>query len=116
MFENEYEINKALGLGEEIDIPALGKKVITMDPKMMADGRVMIGANEPCSFIIGEVTDFKDVEVNIADNIIKFTIIDLDTAIGNMPVAVHRENFDLSKLKKGVLVAMAADIKADLSE
>ncbi len=116
VFENEYEINKALGLGEEIDIPALGKKVITMDPKMMADGRVMIGANEPCSFIIGEVTDFKDVEVNIADNIIKFTIIDLDTAIGNMPVAVHRENFDLSKLKKGVLVAMAADIKADLSE
>ena len=52
----------------------------------------------------------------IADNNIKFKIIELDTAIGNMPVAVHEENFDLSKLKKGALVGMVADIKADLSE
>ena len=40
------------------------------------------------------------VEVDIANNNIKFKMIDLDTAIGNMPVAVHGENFDLSKLKK----------------
>ncbi len=116
VFENEDEMNKNLGLGKEVDIPAVGKKVITMDPKMMSDGRVMTGANESCSFIIGEVIDFKDVEVNIADNNIKFTIIDLDTAIGNMPVAVHKENFDLSKLKKRTLIGMVADIKADLSE
>ena len=116
MFENEDEMNKNLGLGKEVDIPAVGKKVITMDPRMMSDGRVITGVNEPCSFIIGEVIDFKDVEVNIADNNIKFTIIDLDTAIGNMPVAVHKENFDLSKLKKRALIGMVADIKADLSE
>lgn len=116
VFQDEEEMNKTLGLGKEVDIPSVGKKVITMDPRMMSDGRVMTGANEPCSFIIGEVTDFKDVEVNIADNNIKFTIIDLDTAIGNMPVAVHGENFDLSKLKKGALIGMLADIKADFSE
>lgn len=116
VFENEDEMNKNLGLGKEVDIPAVGKKVITMDPRMMSDGRVITGVNEPCSFIIGEVIDFKDVEVNIADNNIKFTIIDLDTAIGNMPVAVHKENFDLSKLKKRALIGMVADIKADLSE
>lgn len=116
VFENEDEMNKTLGLGNEVDIPAVGKKVITMDPRMMSDGRVMTGAKEPCSFIIGEVLGFKNVEVNIADNNIKFKIIELDTAIGNMPVAVHEENFDLSKLKKGALVGMVADIKADLSE
>ena len=116
VFENEDEMNKTLGLGNEVDIPAGGKKVITMDPRMMSDGRVMTGAKEPCSFIIGEVLGFKNVEVNIADNNIKFKIIELDTAIGNMPVAVHEENFDLSKLKKGALVGMVADIKADLSE
>lgn len=33
-----------------------------------------------------------------------------------MPVAVHGENFDLSKLKKDVLLGMVADVKADLSE
>lgn len=116
VFENEDEMNKTLGLGNEVDIPAIGKKAITMDPRMMSDGRVMTGAKEPCSFIIGEVLGFKNVEVNIADNNIKFKIIELDTAIGNMPVAVHEENFDLSKLKKGALVGMVADIKADLSE
>ena len=31
-------------------------------------------------------------------------------------VAVHGENFDLSKLKKGALIGMLADIKADFSE
>lgn len=116
VFENEDEINKTLGLGNEVNIPAVGKKVITMDPRIISDGRVMTGAKEPCSFIIGEVLGFKNVEVNIADNNIKFKIIELDTAIGNMPVAVHEENFDLSKLKKGALVGMVADIKADLSE
>lgn len=116
VFENEDEMNRTLGFSKEVDIPAVGKKIITMDPRMMSDGRFMTKADEPCSFIIGEVTDFKNVEVNIADNNIKFTIIDLDTAIGNMPVAVHEENFDLSKLKKGVLIGMVADIKADLSE
>ena len=116
VFENEDEMNKVLGMGKEVDIPALGKKVITMDPRMMSDGRIITGLNEPCSFIIGQVNDFKDVEVDIAGNIIKFKIINLDTAIGNMPVAVHGENFDLSKLKKSVLIGMVADIKADLSD
>ena len=116
VFENEDELNKALGLGKEVDIPVVGKKKITIDPRMMCDGRVMTGTDEPCSFVIGEVTGFKDVDVNIADNNIKFTVIDLDTAVGNMPVAVNRENFDLSKLKKGTLIAMVADIKADFSE
>lgn len=116
IFENEDEMNRTFGLGKEVAIPTIGRKVITMDPRMMSDGRIMTGAKAPCSFIIGEVTDFKDVEVNIADNNIKFEVIELDTAIGNMPVAVHRKNFDLSKLKKGALVGMVADIKADLSE
>ena len=113
LFENEDEMNKALGMGKEIDIPSIGKKVITMDPRMMSDGRVMTGSDEPCSFIIGQVNDFKDVEVNIADINIKFKIIYLDTAIGIMPVAVNGENFDLSKLKKDVYLGMVADIKAD---
>lgn len=116
IFENEDEMNTALGFGKEVNIPSIGNKIITLDPRMMSDGSFITGEKEPCSFIIGEVIDFKDVEVDIANNNIKFKIIDLDTAIGNMPVAVHGENFDLSKLKKGALLGMVADIKADLSE
>ncbi len=116
VFENEDEMNKILGFGKEVEISSFGKKVITLDSKILADGRVMTGAKEPCSFIIGEVTNYKDVEVNIANHNIKFIIIYLDTGIGIIPVAVHRENFDLNKLKKNSLVAMVADIKADFSE
>lgn len=115
VFKNEKEMNDALGMGKEIDIPSIGKQVITMDPRMMADGQAM-GAKEPCSFVIGEVTNFHDVEVNIAGNNIKFMIINLDTGIGSMPVAVNKENFDLRKLKKGSLIGMVADVKADLEE
>ena len=97
VFENEEEMNSALGFGNKIDIPALGQKAITLDPKMMADGRVMLGSKEPCSFIIGEVKDFQNVKVLIANHKLKFTIINLDTGIGNMPVAVNEKNFDLSQ-------------------
>ncbi len=114
VFETEEKMNKALGFGKKMDIPSIGQKVITLDPKIMSDGRIMTGNDEPCSFIIGEVIDFQDVKVNIADHIIKFKLIHLDTAVGNMPVAVHEKNFDLRKLKKGALVAMVADVKADL--
>ena len=116
VFENEEEMNKILGLGEEVDIPSIGKKAITMSQKMMSDGRIMTGDDEPCSFIIGKVINFKDVKVNIADNYVEFKIIYLDTGVGNMPVAVNSENFDLSKLKKGALIGMIANIKADLDE
>ncbi len=116
VFENEEEMNKILGLGEEVDIPSIGKKAITMSQKMMSDGRIMTGDDEPCSFIIGKVINFKDVKANIADNYVEFKIIYLDTGVGNMPVAVNSENFDLSKLKKGALIGMIANIKADLDE
>ena len=107
-------MNKALGLGKEIDIPGIGKKLIGMDSRMMSDGRIMVGSNEPCSFIIGEVKSFESVEVDIAGNVIDFKIINLETGIGIMPVAVDEKNFNLSKLREKVLIAMAADVKADL--
>lgn len=116
LFENEDEMNRYLGLGKEIDIKGIGKKVVTVDYKMMADGRALTGQEEPCSFILGRVINFEDVKVNIAENIIEFKIIYLETAIGNIPVAVNEKNFDLRKLKKNVLIGMMADIKADLME
>ena len=116
LFENEDEMNKALGLGKEIDVPGIGKKVFGMDPTMMSVGRVMTNATEPCAFIIGKVKNYKDVTVDIAGHTIKFIIIDLETGTGIMPVAVHEENFDLSKLKKGILLVMVADVKADLGD
>lgn len=113
IFENEEDMNKTLGLGKKINIPGIGKRLIGMDTRMMSDGRIMVGSTEPCSFIIGEVKSFENVEVDIAGNVIDFKIINLETGIGIMPVAVDERNFNLSKLRENVLIAMAADIKVD---
>ena len=114
IFNNEEELNKRFGFDDkEVDIPGLGKTKIGMDPYMMGVGRLMTNSEEPSSFINGTINDFKDIEVNIADIIISFTIIDLKTAIGNIPVAVNKENFDLRNIGKNKIVCMVADVKAD---
>ena len=84
-----------------------------MAPDMMAVGSAMTGKDEPCSFIIGKIINYRDVEVNIADIIIKFKVINLQTAIGEIPVAAHEENFDLRKIEKGKLIGMFTNVKAD---
>ncbi len=113
VFSNQDELDKAFGMGKEINIPGIGKRFTTMDPRNMSDGRIATGSEEPCSLVIGQVKDYQDVEVDMAGISLSFKIIDLDTAVGIIPVAVNEENFDLSKLKKDVLVCMVVNIKAD---
>lgn len=114
IFDNEEELNKKFGFDKkEVDIPGIGKKKIGLDPYMMAVGSMMTGKDEPCSFINGTINNFKDIEVNMADIKINFTIIDLKTAVGNIPVAVNKENFDLRNIEKDKIVCMVADVKAD---
>lgn len=113
VFNDEEEMNKHFGFGKEIDIPGIGKKVVRLDPKMMAVGSVMSGSEEPSSFIVGKVNDYRDLEVDIAGVKISFTIINIETAIGNIPVAVNKENFDLRNIGKDKIVCMVADVKAD---
>lgn len=116
IYETEKEMNESLGLGKEIEVFSLGKKFITIDNKMMADGSIVGKTEEPCSFVLGQVKDFKDVEIDLSGNIIKFKIIYLDTGVGIMPVAANEDNFDLSKLKKNTFISMVANIKADFAK
>lgn len=113
IFENENEMNEKLGFGKEIDIPVIGKKVIGLDYHMMAAGGIMTSATEPCSFIVGKIVNYKDVEVVMADISLKFTIINLETAVGILPVVANEKNFDLRKIGKNKVVCMVANVKAD---
>ena len=81
----------------------------------MADGTTLSNNDNPCSLLIGSAKNIRNVELNIADNNVKFKIIDLETGVGTIPVAVNEENFDLKKLKKNAVIVMFAYIKADLS-
>lgn len=114
LYENEDELNKALGFEKPVQVADTGMMVKGFSSKMMAVGGVFTGKfNEPCSFIIGEIEYYRDVTLNIADVNIDFTIVYINTAIGIMPVATNRKNFKLDQLKKGNLLATLADVKAD---
>ena len=113
IYENEKELNQAFGMKKKVNIPGMGATELKMDTRMMGEGQVMVKAQEPCSFVIGQVQSIKDVKADIAGNLIPFKIVQLDTGIGTMPVAITEENFHLDKLKKGAFMVMVTDIKAD---
>ncbi len=117
LYDDENEMNKALGFESPIKLGNLDIHVNGFSTSMMSSTGVMTGKfDEPASFVIGNIEDYKDVTVNIANINIDFTIIYIETAIGILPVATHRANFDLSKLQNGSILAMLADIKADFKE
>ena len=65
---------------------------------------------------IGKIDNYKFYEGFEGEEEVEFIIIQLDTAIGTIPVAVSREVFDLEKLYAGKIIVMFADIKIDFAK
>lgn len=116
VFENIEELNNELGFSKPI-------KVGDSDLTVQGFGEDFIGVgslltknnNEPSTFLIGKVEDYEYVNVTIGDTDIEFMIIYLKTGIGVVPVATTTNDyFDLRKLKKGSILGIFADVKADL--
>ena len=70
-------------------------------------------SNAPYSYFLGKVRDVRDVKVKLSKYALDFSIIYVDCFLGTMPVVASKNKFDLSKLEKGKLVEVSADIKAD---
>ena len=71
--------------------------------------------DEHYSFLIGSVKSYSDVSWEFGEFKLDFVVATLDTALGNIPVAMSRDVFDLSALSVDSVIAMKADIKVDLS-
>jgi len=72
--------------------------------------------NEECyTFLLGQVKQIKDVQIDFGDSSVPFTIVTAETGIGEVPIAVSRDVFDLTKLKVGCVIGLNADVKADLA-
>lgn len=69
--------------------------------------------SETFSFVVGVVKTIKNVVAKICDINIPFAIVQLETALGNLPVAIGREVFDIEGISPGKTIVMKADIKAD---
>lgn len=67
----------------------------------------------PFTYFLGTVKDIKDIEAKIGKTTLDFSIITVDSFAGPLPVVASKKIFDLKDLKKGKLLEISADIKAD---
>lgn len=119
VYKNISAFNKAMGFKKkhrigpkELGLTTSGFSDTFISPSDMFQAK----AGEYFSFLVGTVESFNDVHINIGNLGYDFVLAHVKTALGVVPVAMGREVFDLRKLKVGKLVAMKADLKADMSK
>ena len=107
------------GFKKDISVRDTGLKVDGFSEQFMMPGGMTNPnkrSDETYLFVVGKVVSFKDVEIAFGKNVIPFVLAWVDTALGVIPVPMSREVFDLEKLEVGSVVAMNADIKADVAK
>jgi hypothetical protein len=89
-----------------------------LSSSFIAPGGIFAKGNrgEVFSFILGTVESFREARLSFGETQVDFVIAQVETALGTIPVPMSREVFDLGDLAPGKLIAMYADIKADLSK
>lgn len=116
LFDSIDEVNKIWGLGEEIEIPGIGKKAVGIAEDFMTSSDMFKSdpnSEEYFSIVIGKVADYSFIEISIGESIIKCAIVDVATRVGNLKTIVGEDCFDLTNLKKDKTVYMFANVKAD---
>ena len=118
VYESIKVFNKAMGFDREIKVKGLDLAVHGFSERFIMPGGAMSGKKEDGSytFLLGRVIGFRDVRWRLGAIELNFVIAQLDTALGVIPAAMSREVFDLSNLSENAIVAMNADIKADLAD
>ena len=113
------EFNKWAGFKKDATVGGTDLKVGGFSDKFMMPGGMTNPnkrSDESYSFVVGRVVSFKDIEVAFGKTVLPFVLAWVGTALGIIPVPMGREVFDLEELKEGCIVAMNADIKADVAK
>ena len=121
IYNNIDEYNEKTGLKDinveeclkDIDIKDLSSYTIGFSEEFAAPGYAIKDCKDICSFVIGKVISFEDVNVKFGDILCPFVIIKISTAFGIIPIAASRKCFDLTNLSVDKIIVMLADIKAD---
>lgn len=119
VYEDIDAFNNWAGFKAPIKIGDTDLLIHGFSPKFTMSGRMFSddsGTGGNYSFILGDVVDFRDVEVAFGGIEVSFVLANLDTSLGVIPVGLSRETFDLRNLKIGSVIAMNADIKVDLAK
>lgn len=113
IFNDIKEFNTWAGFGNSITLNGTDFNVEGFSEKFIMPGGAF-GNNEIYTFIIGKVVSFRDVEIAFGETVLRFILVHADTALGTIPIAVGRDVFDTENICEGCIIAMNADIKADL--
>lgn len=119
IYEDIEAFNRWAGFGKEINVKGLDYKVHGYSERFIMPGGTFSSKkedDETYTFLLGTVKSWKEVRWSLGEDTLDFIIVRLDTALGVIPAAMGREVFDLSLLKEGAIIAMNADIKAELAK
>ena len=111
--------NEWAGFNRVITVGDTDLKVGGFSEKFMMPGGLFNDkkkSDESYSFVVGKVVSYRDVEIAFGETVYPFVLAQVDTALGVIPVSMGREVFDLEHLQVGCIVAMNADIKADMAK
>ncbi len=116
LYDSIDNLNQSMGFSKPINVKGTEYTVHGFSERFIAPG-YLFGAHEgeTFSFIVGNIVDYRDVEVSMGDNLLRFVLAHLDTAVGVIPVPMSRDVFDLSRIKERMLVGMYADVKVDFA-
>lgn len=118
VFENIDALNLFFGFDHVIRIGDTDMQVGGLSETFLAPGSVLRGGeaqNESYSFVVGTVKVCREVLIELGNAKLGFVLAQVETGLGTIPVSMGRDVFDLKNLKAGCLIAMNADIKADLA-
>lgn len=111
--------NEWAGFNRVITVADTDLKVGGFSEKFMMPGGMFSDtkkSDESYSFVVGKVVSIRDVEIAFGETVYPFVLATVDTAFGEIPVSMGRDVFDLEHLQVGCIIAMNADIKADLAK
>lgn len=122
--KNIDEINELFNFSENIKVGDSEAKVGGFAEDFMAPASLFkvfdghVADDETFTYLFGEVEEIKEVSIETfeEDENIDFLIVTVKSGMGNVPVAMSREAFELEDIHVGRMLILKADIKADLCE
>lgn len=70
---------------------------------------------EAYSMLVGTVKSVRDAAIRFGERTLSFSVAQVDTALGLLPIALSDEAFDLRELAPNKVVWLYADVKADFA-
>ena len=108
------EFNKKAGFGKDMDLDESMPRLLGFAEHFMAPASMFQMGAETYTYFFGKVQKIREVEWEGYEEAGPILIVDVDSGMGVIPVAMNRECFDLEELAEGKVLELRADVKANL--